>query len=153
MFDINNQLKNIPFTEKAIEAKQKPSEHSEDTKTENINTNETSSINISDNTESIKTYPSGNIISEISFPEKNESVEKQISNKQNPTEQDLKVLEFISEIKNKTLDEILKSFDKMMEHARKLQEQNKIYTQKVLIPKEEAMKKQIQLEESQKQKA
>jgi hypothetical protein len=153
MFDINNQLKNIPFTEKAIEVKQKPSEHSGNSVSENINTNEPSSIDISDNTESVKTYPSGNIISEISFPEKNESVEKQIINKQNPTEQDLKVLEFISEIKNKTLDEILKSFDKMLEHARKLQEQNKIYTQKVLIPKEEAMKKQIQLEESQKQKA
>ena len=153
MFDINNQLKNIPFTEKVIEAKQKPSEHSVDSASENINTNEPSLIDISDNTESVKTYPSGNIISEISFPEKNESVEKQIANKQNPTEQDLKVLEFISEIKNKTLDEILKSFDKMIEHARKLQEQNKIYTQKVLIPKEEAMKKQIQLEESQKQKA
>lgn len=154
MFDINNQLKNLSFTEKVTDIKQKNTDSKEQCNASNDCKEEVlSSLNTSDNTQNIKTYASGNIVSEICFPEKNESIEKQLINKEKPTEQDLKVLEFISEIKNKTIDEMLKSFDKMMEHARKLQEQNKVYIQKVLIPKEEALKKQIQLEESQYKKA
>ncbi len=54
-----------------------------------------------------------------------------------------KIQEFVAKIKDQTLGDFLKSFDQMLENARKMMEENKKYLKEKVIPKQESDKQAL----------
>ena len=86
---------------------------------------------------------SGHAVASISFANKDKDVEPVLTGKEDLNVDEIKILEFISKMNEQTFDVILKAFDQMIEHARKLMEENKKYMKEVVIPKEEIMKQEM----------
>lgn len=101
--------------------------------------------------QSYKTF--GKAVNTISFGEKAKDVVSFLSQKEDLSNDELKILELISKTNDENLQAILDAFDKMLEHSRKMMEQYKEYVKKVVIPKEEVLKIEDQKEEIKKRSA
>lgn len=97
----------------------------------------------SDNVEVENKYKdSGHAATSISFEE---PVSDMKNNKL--SEQEMKIVEFIASINDKTMQAVLDAFDRMLESARIMREENERFYKKVTQPKQEAMKKEIMQED------
>jgi len=75
---------------------------------------------------------------------------KPLTEKRMPTEDELKVMEFINKVKDENIKAIFKSFDQSIENARKLMKLYNEYVKKVVVPKEIINKDEIKKQEKQK---
>jgi hypothetical protein len=81
---------------------------------------------------------SGHAATTISFEDK-EPITNISSNKLDA--QEMKIVEFISLMKDKTMQSVLDSFDRMLENSRRMREENNKFFKDVTQPKEQALKK------------
>jgi hypothetical protein len=78
------------------------------------------------------------------------SAANQLYNKSEYTPQEALIADYIAKIHDDTWKTIIESFDRMLEHARKMMEEHQRMLREKVIPREEAMKKEVIKDEMQK---
>lgn len=129
--------KNNIKQEKNIENKDKKQENTASTLSQGDNSKNVENYKISKHQANLVTFQDTD--SESSGANKAESADKSPAEKISD-EQAEKITAFVAKIKDETTEAVLKSFDLMLQHARKIMEENQKYIKTVVIPKEEAEK-------------
>lgn len=153
MVDINSSFKGFeqPKSEdiKIKNKAEKADDKAKDAVPESVELNVFSEPDSTKINTDIKSF--GKAVNSVSFGEKSKDIVGFLSQKEDLSPDELKILELISKTNDDNLKAILDAFDKMLEHSRKMMEQYKEYVKKVVIPKEESMKIETQKEEIRKE--
>lgn len=135
---------------KKIDPKQENPEKSSDNQANNTGSNPYQAPDNADiNTNN--TRESEHPVTVLDFDTENKTAEARLKSKPVYTEDEQKIADFIAKVKDDTFEAIIKSFDQMLINARKMMEENQRYYREKIIPKEEAMKKEMIKEDIQKE--